>query len=122
MGFGNVHRNIEGCNWLENAGLSAIAFRNAHQDTDGCTWLERNKTKQVRQQWDSGMLTGTWMDAPGQKEIKKSRSVGDGIQECSPGYGCMHLSRKKFKKSRSFSDGIQECSLGHGWMHLARKK
>src|SRR6266567_1794914 len=71
---------------IKNAGPSAMAFGNAHWDIDGCTWLERNKKKQVHQQWDSGMLTGTWVDAPGWKEIKK-RSVGNGIRECSPEHG-----------------------------------
>src|SRR6266700_3545696 len=79
----------------KNAGPSAMAFGNAHQDTDGCTCLERNKKKEVRRQWHLGMLTGTWMDAPGWKEIKKCRSVGNGIQECSPGHGWMHLPGKK---------------------------
>src|SRR6266568_1692557 len=65
---------------LKNAGPSAMAFGNAHWDMDGCTCLERNKKMQVRRPCHSEMLTGTWMDAPGQKEIKKS--LGDSIQEC----------------------------------------
>src|SRR6266567_3454072 len=68
----------------------------------GHGWMhlaERKKKKQVRQRWDSGMLSRTWIDAPVWKEIKKCRSVGDGIWECSPGHGWMHLSEKKFKKT-----------------------
>src|SRR6266699_269078 len=75
-----------------------MAFENAHWDMDGCTWLERNKKMQVRRQWHSGILTGTWMDAPVRKKIKKCRSLGDSIQECSPGHGWMHLPGKKKKK------------------------
>src|SRR6266567_624525 len=124
-----------------------MAFKNAHQDMDGCTCLERNKKKEVRRQWDSGMLTGTWMDAPvqkknkkmqvrrpwhsemltgtwmdapGRKEIKKCRSISHGIRECSLGHGWMHL-WKEIKKCRSVGHGIQECSLGHGWMYQAGK-
>src|SRR6266567_3796119 len=76
-----------------------MAFGNAHQDTDGCTWPERNKKMQVRRPWHSGMLTRTWMDAPGQKEIKKCRSVSHSIQECSLGHRWMHLAGKKLKKA-----------------------
>src|SRR6266567_3977638 len=88
---------------------------------DGCTCLERNKKMQVRWRWHSEMLTGTWMDAPAWKEIKKKRSVSNGMRECSLGHGWMHLSGKKIKKCRSDGDGIQQSSLGHGWMHLAGK-
>src|SRR6266568_3640816 len=76
-----------------------MAFENTHRDMDGCTWLERNKKKQVHRPWHSGMLTGTQMDASGWKEIKKCRSVGDGIWECSLGHGWMHLAGKKLKKA-----------------------
>src|SRR6266567_628891 len=80
---------------LKKGGPLAMGFRNAHWDMDGCTCPEKNKKMQVRLPWHSGMLTGTWMDAPGQKEIKETRSIGNGIQECSLGHGWMHLSRKK---------------------------
>src|SRR6266567_984937 len=70
---------------IKNAGPSAMGFRNAHRDMDGCTCLERNKKMQVCQPWHSGMLTRTWMDAPGWKEIKKCRSVGAGTQVSAPG-------------------------------------
>src|SRR6266567_3233465 len=89
-----------------------MGFENAHQDMDGCTWPERNKKMQVPQPWHSGMLTGTWMDAPGWKQIKKSRSIGDGIQECSLGHGWMHLSGKKLKNAgpsaMAFRNALQD--------------
>ena len=73
-----------------------MGFGNAHWDMDGCTCLERNKKMQVHRPWHLGMLTGTQMDASGWKEIKKCRSIGHGIRECSLGHRWMHLSRKKF--------------------------
>src|SRR6266581_1304046 len=97
-----IHECSPGNGWmhlsrmkLKNAGPSAMAFRNAHRDTDGCIWLERNKKMQVHWQWDSGMLTGTWMDAPVWQKIKKCRPVSHGFRECSLGHGWMHLARKK---------------------------
>ena len=76
-----------------------MAFGNAHWDMDGCTWPERNKKMQVHRRQHSGMLTGTRMDASAWKEIKKRRSVGNGIRECSLGHGWMHLSGKKLKNA-----------------------
>src|SRR6266566_3348197 len=84
-----------------------MAFRNAHWDMDGCIWLERNKKKQVRRRWDSGMLTGTWMDAPVRKKIKKCRSVGHGIKECSLGDGWMNQARKKKKNAGPSAMGFR---------------
>src|SRR6266567_435760 len=80
---------------IKKAALSAMGFGNTHQDMDECICPERNIKMQVHRRWDSGILTGTWMDAPGWKEIKKCRSIGDSIQECSPGHGWMHLPGKK---------------------------
>src|SRR6266581_4287846 len=99
-----------------------MGFRNAHWDTEGCTCLERNKKMQVRWPWHSGMLTGTWMDAPGWKEIKKvqvHRQWDSGMftrtRMDAPGW-------KEIKQRRSVSNGIRECLLGYGWMHLSGKK
>src|SRR6266567_1013423 len=80
---------------LKKAAPSAMGFGNTHQDMDECICPERNIKMQVHRRWDSGILTGTWMDASGWKEIKKRRSVGDGIWECSLGHGWMHLSGQK---------------------------
>src|SRR6266567_3341024 len=112
---------MDGCTCLERnkkRGPSAIAFRNAHWDMDGCTCLERNKKMQVHWPWHSGMLTGTWMDAHRWKEIKKCRSVGHGIQECSLGHGWMYQAGKN--KCRSIGHGIGSCKYlsGMRFMYL----
>src|SRR6266567_2962305 len=99
-----------------------MAFKNAHQDMDGCTCLERNKKKEVRRQWDSGMLTGTWMDAPVQKKNKKMQVRRPWHSEMLTGTWMDAPGRKEIKKCRSVGDSIQECSPGHGWMHLPGKK
>src|SRR6266567_3936176 len=106
---------------FKKGGPSAMGFGTAHWDMDGCTCPEKNKKMQVRRPWHSEMPTGTWMDAPGRKEIKKCRSIGHGIWECSLGHGWMHL-WKEIKKCRSVGHGIQECSPGHGWMQLGGNK
>src|SRR6266581_2525130 len=83
MGFGNVHWDMGGCTCPEKnkkkGGPSAMGFGNDHWDMDGCTCPEKNKKMQVRRPWHSEMLTGTWMDAPGWKEIKKWRSEAKSI-------------------------------------------
>src|SRR6266567_1882185 len=125
-----------------------MGFGNAHQDMDGCTCLERNKKKEVRRRWHSGMLTGTWMDAPGQKEIKKMqahrpwhsgmltwaqmnarRERNKQMEVHQPWHSGMLTGtwmdapgQKEIKKCRSVGDSIQECSLGYGWINLAGKK
>src|SRR6266567_4568708 len=76
---------------LKKGGPSAMGFGNAHWDMDGCICPEKNKKLQAHRPWDSGIVTGTWMDASGWKEKKKCRSVGNSIQECSRGHGWMHL-------------------------------
>src|SRR6266566_1469059 len=91
-----------------------MAIGNAHLDTDGCTCPEKNKKMQVHRPWHLGMLTRTRMDAPGRKEIKKCRSVGDSIQECSLGHGWMHLHGKKSKKGGPSAIGFENvhCDMG----------
>src|SRR6266567_345479 len=98
MAFGNAHLDMDGCTCLErnkNASSLAMAFRNAPLDMDKCTCPERTKKMQVRRPLQSGMLTGTQMDAPGWKERNKCRSVGHGIQECSLGHVWMQLGGNK---------------------------
>src|SRR6266567_1140903 len=97
--------------------MMAQALWNTEQSLYGCNWLEKYKKMQVRRPWHSGMLTGTWMDAHGRKEIKKSAIAFRNAHRDMDGCTCLEINKKK-EVRRQWDSGM----LTGTWMDAPGRK